>query len=78
MAMRTIPKSVFPYDVVPMTRLDHITKEQALLDLRVGGEREHETIIRFKNTTIASQSFNMECPGKGRSKALEVSFCLPE
>lgn len=71
MAMRTLPKSVFPYDVVPLTRLDHITKEQAILDLRVGGDRDHATLIRFKNTTIVSQSFNMECMGKGRSKVLE-------
>jgi hypothetical protein len=30
LAMRTIPKSLFPYDVVPTTRLDHVTKVHAL------------------------------------------------
>jgi hypothetical protein len=26
LAMTKIPKSIFPYEVVPMTRLDHISK----------------------------------------------------
>ena len=50
LAMRTIPKSVFPYEMVPMTRLDHVTKEQAILDLRPsswgGNDRDHTTMIR--------------------------------
>lgn len=75
-SMRTIPKSVFPYDVVPMTRLDPITKEQVVMDLRTGlsddhDERMHGTIIRFKNPSIVTNNFAAECPGMGRSKVLE-------
>lgn len=71
LSLRTLPKSIFPYDVVPMTRLDHITKEQALMDLRVGGERDHQTMVRFKNSSIVSNYFDMECTGMGRSLVLE-------
>lgn len=56
-------------------RIDHVTKDQAILDLRPsswgGHDRDHTTIVRFRNSTITSQSFNMECSGRGRSMALE-------
>jgi hypothetical protein len=49
-----------------------LIQEQALLDLRPGAwgghDRDHTTLVRFKNTTIISQSFNMECQGRGRSR----------
>lgn len=79
-SMRLLPRSVFPYDIVPMGRLDHITGDQAFCDLSTGpyvgrdlsSLRTHPTIIRRKNTNIFSKNKGvLECPGKGRSGVLE-------
>lgn len=87
LAMTKIPKSIFPYDVVPMTRLDHITKGQVLMDLRPNSSssssiQQQQRIAARKllqprehETLIRYKSdsgdFRMSCEGRGRSKALE-------
>ena len=34
-SMKLLPRSVFPFDMIPMSRLDHVTGEQVVMDLRI-------------------------------------------
>jgi hypothetical protein len=65
LSMKMLPKSIFPYTVVPMTRLDPFTGQQVILDLRDAADdtddRSDHPIIRFKNKSIVSNNFVMEC-----------------
>lgn len=65
LSMKMLPKSIFPYPVVPMTRLDPFTGNQVMMDLRDAtddtDDRSDHPIIRFKNQSIISKNFVMEC-----------------
>jgi hypothetical protein len=65
LSVKMLPKSVFPYPVVPMTRLDPFTGEQVVMDLRDNSDDTDDRgdcpIIRFKNKSITGKNFVMEC-----------------
>ena len=74
LAFKMLPKAVFPYDRVPMTRVDMVDSSQIVMNIRDNMTDSNETIIRFKNPSIVTSSFLMECRGHCQTSALEVSF----
>ena len=74
LAFKMLPKAVFPYDQVPMTRVDMVDSSQIVMNIRDNMTDSNETIIRFKNPSIVTANFLMECRGHCQTSAVEVSL----
>ena len=75
--MQLLPRSIFPYDLVPMTRTDPIERSQVLMDTqfqleRYGGHIMRPAVIpRHHNTSITTPHFTLQCSGRVGTKVLE-------
>jgi len=83
-SVQLLPCSVFPYDVVPMTRVDAIQKSQVLLEAQYCSEKygghifRQLTIPRHENKSINTSNFTLQCAGKVGTKVLEDEMYMSE
>jgi len=72
---KLLPRSVFPYSMVPMGRLDPFTMTQVLLDLEENSlstqDHRPQNIVRFHDASYMDKHFAIECPGFGKTGILE-------
>ncbi len=76
--MQLLPRSVFPYSMVPMTRLDPIEKKQVIMDFQQGTEPRPLNVVRATNSGILTRNFKLECEGKISTKVLEDECYMSE
>lgn len=82
--LQVLPRSIFPYSMVPMTRLDPVEKKQVLM-LFQGVEEEGDcyvprplVITRHNNPSILGRNFALACAGKVCAKVLEDEMYMSE
>lgn len=84
-SLQLLPRSIFPYEVVPMCRPDHITKKQVILEMHYEPD-EYDAIRiprplvipRSKNEAITSENFSLACAGKLGAGVLEDEMYMSE
>ena len=83
-SIQLLPRSVFPFDLVPMTRIDPIERMQVLMETqfqveKYGGKVFRPAVIpRHINTSITTSNFKLECEGKICTKVLEDEMYMSE
>lgn len=83
-AIHLLPRSIFPYDVVPMTRIDPIERTQVLMDTqfevdKYGGRIMRPAVIpRHSNEGFSSSHFTLQCPGRVGTKVLEDEMYMSD
>jgi hypothetical protein len=83
-SIQLLPRSIFPFDLVPMTRIDAIERTQVLMETqfhveKYGGKVFRPAVIpRHINTSIATTNFKLECEGKICTKVLEDEMYMSE
>lgn len=83
-AIHLLPRSIFPFELVPMTRIDPIERTQVLMDTqfqvdKYGGRIMRPAVIpRHSNEGFSSSHFTLQCPGRVGTKVLEDEMYMSD
>jgi hypothetical protein len=75
-SMQLLPRSIFPYDLVPMTRIDPMSHANVLMDsqfdlAKYGGKIFRPAVIPRNVGKITNGTLSIICPGKVGTKVME-------
>jgi hypothetical protein len=76
-SIQLLPRSIFPYDTVPMTRVDAVDRAHVFMDTqyhedKYGGRIFRPAVIpRHVNQHIGTPNFELQCPGRIAARVLE-------
>ena len=84
-SMQLLPRSIFPYDTVPMTRTDAVNETQVFMDMQY--ELDDQDVLRIPRPLVIPRpidkdivlpNFKLKCGGKIGSGVLEDEMFMSE